>query len=144
MLKPPKVGGAGQLRLFVDQIGFDRSCKIIDVHPATMRAWLRESRPVPKAALMALYWLTDWGYSDACAEAHWSHQFTLSKMRGLDTRVERLRELVSLSWRTPVFDQDAGNPAKLLHVVGDHDPIVHHGDACNHAVTFANGQPLVG
>lgn len=33
MLKPPKVGGAAQLRLFVDELGFDRSCQILEIHP---------------------------------------------------------------------------------------------------------------
>lgn len=96
MLKPPKVGGAGQLRLFVDQLGFDWSCKVLEVHPATMRAWLREARPVPAAALQALYWLTSWGFSDACAEAHWSHQYLAYQVRQLEDRVRTLRTVRSL------------------------------------------------
>lgn len=41
MLKPPKLAGAGQLRLLVDDLGFDWSCTVIDVHPSSMRRWLR-------------------------------------------------------------------------------------------------------
>lgn len=91
MLKPPRVGGADQLRLFVDELGFDQACKILDVHPSTMRGWLRGARQCPKAALMALYWLTSYGYSDACSEAHWTHQFMLYKVRELEGRLDWLR-----------------------------------------------------
>lgn len=84
MLKPPKLGGAGHLRLFVDQIGFDRACKIVDVHPGTMRRWLRDDPTPPQGALQALYWLSSYGMSDAAAEAHWTHQWLLSRLRTLE------------------------------------------------------------
>lgn len=87
MLKEPRLGGAAQLRLFVDELGFDRACRAIDVHPATMRRWLREAAPVPMAPLAALYWLTSWGFSDAFAEAHWTHQLLLGRVRELEARL---------------------------------------------------------
>jgi|GEM_PF-6251615 hypothetical protein len=87
MLKEPRIGGAAQLRLFVHELGFERACKAIDVAPTTMRRWLREATPVPMAALAALYWLTSYGFSEACAEVHWSHQFLLSKVRTLEARL---------------------------------------------------------
>lgn len=83
MLKPPKVGGVEQLRAFVHQLTFKRACSVLDVSPTTMRRWLRGASPVPQAALQALYWLTDYGYSDACAEVHWSHQYLVGKVRQL-------------------------------------------------------------
>lgn len=91
MLKPPKVGGADQLRLFVDELGFDWSCKTLDVHPSTMRGWLRDARPAPQAAMQSLYWLTSYGFSDACTEAHWSHQYLVFKVKELEERLARLR-----------------------------------------------------
>jgi len=91
MLKPPKVGGAAQLRLFVDELGADRSCKILQIHPTTMRGWLRDARPVPQAPLQALYWLTSYGFGDACSEAHWSHQFAMYKIRELEERLAAMR-----------------------------------------------------
>lgn len=101
MLKEPRLGGAAQLRLFVDELGFDRACRAIDVHPATMRRWLREAAPVPIAALAALYWLTSWGFSDACAEVHWSHQFLVCKVRELEAQ---------LAWRAPAEWSAANEP----------------------------------
>lgn len=101
MLKPPRTGGAEQLRLFVDDIGFDRCCRIIDVHPATVRRWLRGAAPVPQAALQALYWLTKWGFSDAACEVHWSHQFWMLKAQELQAR---------LDWRAPATWSAANEP----------------------------------
>lgn len=101
MLTVPRIGGAAQLRLFVEEIGFDRACKAVDVHAATMRRWLRDAVPVPKAALQALYWLTSWGFSDACSQAHWSHQYLAGKVRELEAR---------LAWRAPATWQAANEP----------------------------------
>lgn len=84
MLKKPRIGGAAQLRLFVDELGFERACQVVGVHDCTMRRWLREAVPVPPAVMQALYWLTQYGFSDAAAEVHWSHQFLLGKVRHLE------------------------------------------------------------
>ncbi|MES2483785.1 MAG: hypothetical protein V4609_17510 [Pseudomonadota bacterium] len=92
MLKPPKLAGAGQLRLFVDELGFEWACKCVDVHPSTMRRYLREATPVPQAVLQALYWLTRYGFTDAAAEVHWSHQYLVCKVRELEA---------ALAWRAP-------------------------------------------
>ena len=81
MLKMPRLAGAAQLRLFVEEIGFERACKVVQTHPTTMRRWLREASPVPQAVLQALYWLTSYGFSDAFAEAHWTHQELLHRLR---------------------------------------------------------------
>lgn len=90
MLKPPKVGGADQLRLFVDELGAAWVCQVLQIHPTTLRGWLRDARPVPQAPLQALYWLTSYGFSDACSEAHWSHQFAMYKIRQLEDRLAHL------------------------------------------------------
>jgi hypothetical protein len=102
MLKVPRIGGAAQLRLFVEELGFAWACKCIDVHPATMRRWLREETPVPAAALQALYWLTKWGFSDAQAEVHWSHQYLVHKVRQLEA---------AINWRAPAEWEAANEPA---------------------------------
>jgi L-ascorbate metabolism protein UlaG (beta-lactamase superfamily) len=110
MLKVPRVGGAAQLRLFVDEIGFARACKLLHVHENTMRRWLRGETPVPQAPLQALYWLTSWGFSDACSEAHWTHQFLLGKLRGLEAQLEAAQ--AELAWRAPAKWAAANDPAK--------------------------------
>lgn len=92
MLKQPRIGGAAQLRLFVQELGFDQACKIVKVHENTMRRWLHGQIEPPPAAMQALYWLTSWGFSDAAAEVHWSHQLLLMKVRELEAK---------LAWRAP-------------------------------------------
>lgn len=139
MLKPPKVGGAEQLRLFVHQLGFDRCVKILDIHPSTLRGWLRGARPAPQAALQALYWLTDWGYSVACSEAHWSHQFMIYKVRELEARLAAMRSVSA-----PVFNHDTGHTRKFFGVVGHHDKVLAHGGGCNHGVPLTDGLAVMG
>jgi hypothetical protein len=102
MLTVPRLGGAAQLRLFVEELGFERACKVVDVHPATMRRWLREESPPPLAALQALYWLTHWGFHDAFSQAHWSHQALVHKVAQLQA---------ALDWRAPARWGDAANEA---------------------------------
>lgn len=98
MLKAPRIGGAAQLRLFVDELGFAHACAVVQCHPATMRRWLREETAVPAAPLQALYWLTHWGFSDAAAEVHWSHQVLVCRVRELEQ---------ALAWRAPIGDRAA-------------------------------------
>jgi hypothetical protein len=102
MLKVPRIGGAAQLRLFVEELGFAPACKAVDVHPATMRRWLREAAPVPQAPLQALYWLTTWGFSDAAAEVHWSHQHLVCKVRELEA---------AANWHAPATWWASNEPA---------------------------------
>lgn len=86
MLTVPRIGGAAQLRLFVEELGFAQACKAVAVHPTTMRRWLRGDPEPPQAPLQALYWLTSWGFSDACSQAHWSHQVLVGRLRALQAR----------------------------------------------------------
>ncbi len=85
MLKPPRLNGIEHLRLFVSFLTIERACKIVDVHPATMRRWLRGSAPIPTAALQALYWLTPWGFSDAFSESHQTHRYLTWRLRQMES-----------------------------------------------------------
>lgn len=87
MLKTPKVRGLNQLRLFVEEMGFRQACRAIAVHETTMRRWLRGQVEPPISAIQALYWLSSYGFSDAAAEVHWSHQFLLSRVRQLESEL---------------------------------------------------------
>lgn len=84
MLIPPRLRGAEQLRLFVHELTFDRTCQVLKVHPTTLRRWLRDDPEPPQAALQALYWLTSYGFSDAAAQVHWSHQYLAARVRQLE------------------------------------------------------------
>jgi hypothetical protein len=39
--------------------------------------------------MQALYWLTTWGFTDAAAEVHWSHQMLLMRVRELEAALAR-------------------------------------------------------
>ena len=142
MLKPPKLAGAGQLCLFVEQLGFDHCVTVLDVHPSTMRGWLRGSRAVPQSALMALYWLTDYGFSDAAAEVHWSHQFLIRRNRQLVDQLAQARTVNRVlcglvggsggDGSTPVLHQNSGHAVKFADVVRHHDHVCTHGNSADH------------
>lgn len=106
MLKRPKLQGPNQLRIFVEELGAAAACEAIDVHPATLRKWLRGAAPVPQAALQALYWLTSYGFSDAAAEVHWSHQMLVMKVRELQAIAE---------WAAPTGWRAGNEPAYHSH-----------------------------
>lgn len=101
MLKVPQLGGADQLRLFVDELGFAWACQVVDVHPTTMRRWLRGTTEPPQAVLQALYWLTAYGFTAAAAEVHWSHQYLAGRVRELEA---------ALQWRAPATWSPANEP----------------------------------
>ena len=107
----PRLRGASQLRLFVHELTFNRTCKILAVHPTTLRRWLRDDPEPPQAALQALYWLTSYGFSDAESQVHWSHQFLVHKVRQLERR---------LSFQMKAAWHDAANEPHLAapgHVI---------------------------
>lgn len=87
MLTVPRLRGADQLRLFVHELTFERSCRVLKVHPTTLRRWLRDSPEPPQAALQALYWLTHYGWSHAQSQCHWSHQFLVQKVDRLERQL---------------------------------------------------------
>lgn len=50
-------------RLFVEELGRKRVCKMLDIHPQTLRRWLNGRGPIPRMAMMAMYWETQYGKS---------------------------------------------------------------------------------
>jgi hypothetical protein len=64
MLSAPKdIYGAGAFEHFLAELGMDRVCKILGVHPNTVRGWKRGAHRIPKMAVLALYWETQYGRS---------------------------------------------------------------------------------
>lgn len=64
MISAPKdIFGPGVFDLFVAELGMKRVCKILDVRSATVQRWIRGTTPVPKMAVLALYWETQYGRS---------------------------------------------------------------------------------
>ena len=60
---PSNVRGLTLFEMFVHEIGKERVCSMLDVHSTTLLRWLRGASPVPRMAVLALYWETQYGKS---------------------------------------------------------------------------------
>ncbi|KQO24104.1 hypothetical protein [Acidovorax sp. Leaf78] len=62
---PQSVYGIDCFRMFMDEIGGDAVTvsRYLGVHENTVRRWLREATPVPREAVLALFWESKWGRS---------------------------------------------------------------------------------
>lgn len=64
MISAPKdTYGPNLFAIFLAELGISRVCEILDVRPATVRAWMRGKHRVPQMAVRALYWETCYGRS---------------------------------------------------------------------------------
>lgn len=64
MIRAPKdIFGPNAFRIFLEELGRERVCKMLDIHENTLRRWLRGTSPVPRMAVLALYWETSYGRS---------------------------------------------------------------------------------
>lgn len=62
---PRNIYGIDCFRMFMDEVGggVEGVSKYLGVHENTVRSWLREATPVPRAAVLALFWESKWGRS---------------------------------------------------------------------------------
>ncbi|MCX7279312.1 MAG: hypothetical protein NTZ15_18680 [Burkholderiales bacterium] len=65
---PKEVWGVNVFAAFVDELGMAQTCNILGVPEAKVRRWLRNTGvrdldPVPRMAVLALYWETKFGRS---------------------------------------------------------------------------------
>lgn len=64
MISAPKdIFGPNAFQMFVHELGMTRVSKILEVTPATIRRWMRGTTQVPRMAVLALYWETQYGRS---------------------------------------------------------------------------------
>lgn len=50
-------------RLFVHELGRKRVCQMLDITKVTLERWLKGTSPIPKMAMRAIYWETQYGRS---------------------------------------------------------------------------------
>jgi hypothetical protein len=64
MISAPKdIFGKDVFELFAAELGTVRVCKILDVRQRTVQRWMSGATPVPKMAVLALFWETHYGRS---------------------------------------------------------------------------------
>lgn len=65
---PNQMWGIEAFRRLVDDVGEVRALEILGVPATSFRRWLNQSTPVPRCAVLALYWSSRWGQSQIDAD----------------------------------------------------------------------------
>lgn len=109
---PKNIYGGNLMAVYVDEMGGpQRVAKFLKVHETTVFRWLRTDK-VPRAAVLALYWETQWGRSQIFTEQVneirllYAHVSILQKQfnRARDM-VNGMRRLHTGSANEPVFEE---------------------------------------
>ena len=65
---PSQMWGIEAFRRLVDDVGEPRALEVLGVPARTFRLWLDQTVPVPRCAVLALYWSSRWGQSQIDAD----------------------------------------------------------------------------
>ena len=82
---PRDIWGTNLFEIFVQELGAKRVCELLEVPPVRVRRWLKGTTPVPRMAVLALYWETQYGRSMV-------HEHQVNEIRLLYLRVHLLEE----------------------------------------------------
>ncbi len=109
---PRDIFGPNVFQIFVHELGMNRVSKILEVTPATIRRWMRGTTPVPRMAVLALYWETRYGRSliesDMVNEIRLLYQrnrLLLDQFRKAKDMVTGLRSLHAGTANEPIFEE---------------------------------------
>ncbi|PTT89370.1 hypothetical protein DBR42_07975 [Pelomonas sp. HMWF004] len=87
---PSQMWGIEAFRRLVDDVGEPRALEVLGVPAQTFRLWLDQAVPVPRCAVLALYWSSRWGQSQIDTD----HANLEAQLRALITALtEKNREL---------------------------------------------------
>jgi hypothetical protein len=97
---PKEIRGINVFRVFVDELGMAKTCQILDVPEATVRRWLRntgvaDKHPVPRMAVLALYWETKYGKMLVDSDQVNEIRLLYSRIHLLEAQFSKARDIVS-------------------------------------------------
>lgn len=112
MITAPKDAFSSEFfALMVHELTAARTIKLLDVHPTTLRRWLRGSVPIPKAACLALFWESRWGRSVIDSDHLYEVQLMRQRIRILEEQVVKAKDIITglrrMQYGTanePIFD----------------------------------------
>lgn len=96
MISAPKdIYGPNLFAIFLSELGISRVCEILDVRPATVRAWVRGKHRVPQMAVRALYWETCYGRS--MVETGFTNEIRIlyRRISILETQYVRAKDIIT-------------------------------------------------
>lgn len=122
------VRGPNLFCIFVEELGLARACSILDVTPVTVRRWLRGAAKVPRMAVLALYWETQYGRSLIDTDQVNEIRLLYRRMSVLEDQYAKARDIV------------AG--LRRLHTGTANEPYFADLDACVATMPNTYGPPL--
>lgn len=122
------VCGPNLFGIFVDELGMARACGILDVAPATVRRWLRGAAKVPRMAVLALYWETQYGRSLIDTDQVNEIRLLCRRVSILEDQYAKARDIV------------AG--LRRLHTGTANEPYFAELDACEATMPSTYGPPV--
>jgi hypothetical protein len=88
---PKDMWGVNAFRILVDQVGRDHALFILDIPPALFGRYLRGSVRVPRGAVLALYWESNWGRAQIGAHYQTEAGYLRNDLAALKRENARLR-----------------------------------------------------
>lgn len=121
---PTNIYGIDVFNIFLHEITVKRAAKILDVTERTIWRWKSEGK-VPKAAVLALYWESQYGRSLINTDHHNETVLLRARIRILEEQFIRAKDIITgmklLNYGTanqPLFDEEgefnAHNPTTDL------------------------------
>ncbi len=96
MISAPKdIFGPNAFEMFVHELGMARVSTILEVTPATVRRWMRGTTAVPRMAVLALYWETQYGRSLIESEMVNEIRLLYQRNRILQEQFTRAKDIVT-------------------------------------------------
>jgi hypothetical protein len=67
---PDDMWGSAAFRMLIEDVGTQMALKVLGVPKRTLSQWVRGTRPVPRCAVLALYWSSPLGQSHIDCDHH--------------------------------------------------------------------------
>lgn len=91
----PTLGGVRDCRNLVEDFGgIDLVCKSFKVTPDLVNRYLSGQLEPPYTFLLALYWQSRYGFDQAFAESHWTHQYNCFRLAESQEKVKQLERVL--------------------------------------------------
>ena len=90
----PTLGGARDCRNLVEDFGgIDLVCKSFKVSSDLVNRYISGQLEPPYTFLLALYWQSRYGFDQAFAESHWTHQYNCFRLAESQEKVKQLERV---------------------------------------------------
>lgn len=93
---PRDMWGINMFRLLFDQLGPVHAEQLLGVKPRVYKRWLNGSTPVPRCAVLALYWESSYGRSLIATDHH-------NEVEQLHNMIDCLKREINTLWKRIAF-----------------------------------------